>query len=63
MNKNKMKYQIFDQSGNLVIPQLDFPSWEDAWEYIEGELTEELELTDEDYRKYDVLAIYPQINK
>ena len=58
-----MKYQIFDWSGNLVIPQLEFDSFEDGWEYIQGELTEELGLTDEDYQEYEVLAIYPQINK
>jgi hypothetical protein len=47
-------FKIFDWAGNEVKPDKSFKSFEDAWDYIQGEMTDELGLTEEDYQEYHV---------
>lgn len=51
------KYRIFDWAGNAIRPEMIFSTVEDAWDYIHGELTDELGLTEEDYGEYEVRAL------
>jgi hypothetical protein len=46
------KFIIQDWAGNRIEPGLDFESFEDAWEHILGDLTNRLNLTEEDYQEY-----------
>lgn len=50
-----MKFAIYDWMGNPIKPQLEFKTFEDAWDYILGELTDELSLNETDYDEYQVL--------
>ena len=52
---NTKKYIIEDWAGNRIMPSKDFVSFEEGWDYILGELTNRLALTDEDYQEYYVL--------
>lgn len=52
-----MKYYIYDWAGNKLYQHGTFKSFEDAWDYILGEMTDALGLTDEDYQEYDVRAV------
>jgi hypothetical protein len=46
-------FRIYDWTGrDLQLPELD--SFEDAWDYIRGDLTDKLGLTEEDYQEYFV---------
>lgn len=49
-----MNYIIADWTGNILLNGQDFPTFEDAWDYILGELTDKLGLTEEDYQEYFV---------
>lgn len=53
----KQKFKIYDWAGNSVCGELSFKTFEDAWDYIYGELTDRLSLTDEDYQEYEVRSI------
>lgn len=55
-----MKYGIYDWAGNRIKPALEFRFFEDAWDYIFGDLTDELGLKEEDYQEYYVLLIQGQ---
>lgn len=51
-----MIYIIEDWAGNdLTKFHGEFPSFEDAWEYIMGEMTDKLKLNEEDYQEYYVV--------
>lgn len=48
-------YIIKDWAGNVInIGGKTFETFEDAWDYIQGELTDQLGLTEEDYQDYEV---------
>jgi hypothetical protein len=47
------KFKIYDWAGNLM-SEKTFDYFDDAWDYILGELTEKNELTEEDYQEYSV---------
>jgi hypothetical protein len=49
-----MNYIIKDWANNRIKPSKFFESFEDAWDHILGELTDELSLNDEDYQEYFV---------
>lgn len=49
-----MEFIITDWAGN-VIGNERFAGFEDAWEFIYGELTDRLGLTEEDYQEYYVV--------
>lgn len=46
-------YKIYDWAANRLGSKT-FATYEDAWDYIYGELTDKLGLTDEDYQEYYV---------
>ena len=49
-------YKIFDWAGNdLSQWHGTFKTFDDAWEYILGEMTDKLGLVEEDYQEYQVL--------
>ena len=50
-----MKYAIYDWTGVELIAYGYFESFDDAWDYILGDLTDRLGLTEEDYGEYQVL--------
>lgn len=52
-----MMFKIYDWAGNSIIPEKSFKTFQDAWDYILGELTDELGLTEEDYDDYFVEEI------
>lgn len=52
-----MKYAIFDWAGNHLHVHGEFESFEDAWDYILGEMTDSLELEEEDLQEYVVRAL------
>jgi hypothetical protein len=47
-------YLILDWAGNRIEPSKTFKTFEDAWDYILGDLTESLGLVEEDYQEYYV---------
>ncbi len=53
MNEN---YTIQDWAGNLIEPDKSFKTFDDAWDFIRKELTNRLNLQDEDYQEYVVLG-------
>jgi hypothetical protein len=56
MKKTKNKFRILDWAGNdLSDFHGTFKTFEDAWDYILGEMTDKLDLTEEDYQEYQVL--------
>lgn len=49
------KFKIYDWAGNdLTHWHGTFDSFEDAWDYILGDMTDNLGLTEEDYQEYFV---------
>ncbi len=52
MVKRKRPWKIYDWAGNAIDPHQSFKSFEDAWDYILGPLTDRLGLTEEDYQEY-----------
>lgn len=48
-----MKFKIYDWAGN-DLNQPTFKSFDDAWDYILGELTDRLNLEENDYQEYEV---------
>jgi hypothetical protein len=53
----KMKYMIYDWAGNCLDIYGTFNSFEDAWDYIMGDMTDKLGLTEEDFQEYEVLEV------
>lgn len=50
-------YKIYDWAGNdLTAWHGTFHTFEDAWDYIMGEMTDKLNLTESDYQEYQVLS-------
>lgn len=47
------KYIIEDWAGNRIGEE-SFKTFEDGWEFILGELTDKLGLTEDDYQEYFV---------
>lgn len=60
---SQTKYIIKDWVGNIIQPEKQFISFEEGWEYIFGELTGRLRLTDEDYQEYNVVPTKEIMNK
>ncbi len=57
-NPNKTKFIIFDWAGNdLSNHHGTFETFDDAWYYILGDMTDNLNLTETDYQEYDVREI------
>ena len=54
MTDTKSKYAIFDWTGNRLSKWGVFDSFEDGWEFILGDMTDKLSLTEEDYQEYYV---------
>lgn len=52
-----MKFAIFDWAGNRLTRWGEFPSFEEAWDFIHGEMSDALGLTDDDYPDYYVEEI------
>lgn len=52
-----MNYKIVDWANNPIKAELTFKTFEDAWDYIYGELTDELNLTEEDFQEYEVVEV------
>ncbi len=48
------RWCIQDWAGNVLSSHGEFNSFEEAWEYILGEMTDKLNLTEEDYQEYFV---------
>jgi hypothetical protein len=48
------RFIILDWAGNRIDAHLKFKTFEDAWDYILGDLTDRLGLTEEDYQEYQV---------
>lgn len=53
----KPKFVIFDWAGNELDMHGTFETFEDAWDFILGEMTDLLNLTEEDYSEYDVRRV------
>ncbi len=51
---------IEDWAGNHLSKHGTFPSFEEAWDYILGEMTDKLGLEDEDYGEYYVVEEKPR---
>lgn len=47
-------FKIYDWAGNRIGLK-SFKTFEDAWDYILGDLTDKLSLVEEDYQEYYVL--------
>ncbi len=54
-----MKCIIQDWAGNRIKPQLVFNTFDDAWDFILGELTDEFNLQEEDYQEFYVEEVSP----
>lgn len=54
-----MSFVIFDWAGNHLSAHGSFRSFEEGWDYILGEMTDRLSLTEEDYGEYYVLEEKP----
>lgn len=52
-----MKFHIFEWAGNQLSVHGAFNTFEDAWDYILGEMTDTLRLTEEDYQDYFVQEV------
>jgi len=50
-------FKIFDWAGNELYKHGTFETFEDAWDYILGEMTDKLNLKEEDYQEYQVLEV------
>lgn len=52
----KKIFKIYDWAGNdLSRFHGTFETFEDAWDYIFGEMTDKLNLTEDDYQEYYVI--------
>lgn len=51
------QFKIFDWTGKSLLPHLIFETFEDAWDFILGDLTDKLGLQEEDYQEYYVLEV------
>lgn len=51
-NRSHGAMELSKRIGNG--PVVTFPSFDDAWDYILGDLTDKLGLTEEDYQEYYV---------
>lgn len=51
------KFAIFDWAGNRLFVHGEFPDFDTAWEYILGDMTDKLCLTEEDYQEYYVETV------
>lgn len=51
----KKPFIIQDWAGNVLDSHGSFETFEDAWDYILGEMTDALGLTEEDYGEYYVV--------
>jgi hypothetical protein len=47
---------IQDWAGKRIEPALEFKTFDDAWAHIDGELTDRLGLTEDDYQEYEVVT-------
>lgn len=52
-----MKFAIYDWAGNELWMHGRFYSFEAAWDYILGEMTDMLRLQEEDYSEYFVCRL------
>lgn len=52
---SRQRFAIYDWAGNELTRWGKFGSFEDAWDFILGEMTDKLKLTEEDYQEYQVL--------
>lgn len=50
----KKPFAIFDWAGNELTKHGTFKTFEDAWDYILGDMTDKLKLTEDDYQEYEV---------
>lgn len=50
-----MSYVIVDWAYNRIKPLRVFETFQDAWDYILGDMTDELKLTEENYQEYLVI--------
>jgi hypothetical protein len=53
----QVKYAIYDWAGNHLSAHGKFETFQDAWDYILGEMTDKLGLSEEDYQEYQVLEV------
>lgn len=49
-----MKYIIQDWCGNVLEDGKTFDTFEDGWDWLLGEMTDRLGLTEEDYQEYSI---------
>lgn len=49
------KFKIYDWAGNELTRWGSFNTFDDGWDFILGELTDLLQLTEDDYSEYFVL--------
>lgn len=52
-----MNFAIFDWAGNHLYTHGTFPTFEDAWDYIKGDMADKLGLSEEDYNEFDVRVL------
>ena len=57
-----MIYIIEDWYGNKLMIHGDFKTFQDAWDYIRGDMTEKYKLTEEDYQEYFVTRIKGEVS-
>lgn len=50
----KPRWKIFDWAGNELTRWGAFETFEDAWDFIFGEMTDLLSLTEDCYQEFDV---------
>lgn len=52
-----VSFAIFDWAGTRLSRWGTFTTFEDAWDWILGEMTDDLSLTEEDYQEYEVRSV------
>lgn len=57
METNNKSFAIFDWAGNRLDTHGIFESFEDAWDYILGEMTDKYNLKENDYQEYMVCEV------
>jgi hypothetical protein len=55
MYYDKAGWKIYDWAGNDICPNIYFLTFDDGWEFILGELTDNLGLEEENYQEYQVI--------
>lgn len=55
MKERKYRFYIYDWAFNPIRPHLSFATFDDGWDYILGELTDDLNLEEDDYQEYQVI--------